>query len=348
MGAIIIRGIKIPKPRIKSRWDFPRPWGVIAAAMILAFSASSAGAEFGAAQVFPAFTAVVVQEGDSLASLSAKYLRDPSRGQALAEYNGISSLAPGQLLVIPAPLEQKGGLSLQGYQTVPVLSYHNFSEGESGRMTVNRALFERQMGLLRDRGLRVISMDEFFDFLEFRSAIPPHSVVITIDDGWRSAYEIAYPVLKNHGYPATLFIYTDRVADTAKTLSWNQLREMAEHRIETQCHTKTHRNLTVPEKKESFKSYFGNLGRELSGCRELIKKNLKREPRYLAYPYGDTNALVVETAKKLGYRGAFTIKRGGNPFFVHNFRVHRSMVYGDLTLAQFEKVLVTFQEERLE
>jgi peptidoglycan/xylan/chitin deacetylase (PgdA/CDA1 family) len=117
--------------------------------------------------------------------------------------------------------------------------------------------------------------------------------------------------------------------------------------IDIQCHTKSHRNLTLPEKKEPFKNYFENLERELSGCRQTIKEKLNREVKYLSYPYGDTTSLVAELAKKLGYRGALTIKRGGNPFFIHTFRVNRSMVYGDFTLSQFEKNLIVFQEQTL-
>jgi peptidoglycan/xylan/chitin deacetylase (PgdA/CDA1 family) len=298
-------------------------------------------------RIFPDFVAVVAQEGDTFSSLSAKYLKDPSWGSFLAEYNETESLSPGQPVIIPLKLDKKGGLTLQGYQTVPVLSYHNLSPSESDKMTVSQAMFDQQMRLLKEKGYRVISLDQFFDFLEFKSTLPPKSVVITVDDGWRSAYEIALPILKKYGYPATLFIYTDRIIDTPKTLSWGLLREMAEHGIDIQCHTKSHRNLTLPAKGESFKDYFANMEEELSACKELINKNLNREVKYLAYPYGDTNPLVIELAKKLGYRGAFTIKRGSNPFFIHNYRVNRSVVYGDFSLSQFERNLVTFQEEPL-
>ncbi len=254
----------------------------------------------------------------------------------------------GPANVIPLNDDKKGGLTLEGYQTVPVLSYHNLSLDDSNnRMTVSQTMFEEQMLLLKDKGYHVISMDDFFDFLDFRSAIPPKSVVITIDDGWRSAYEIAFPILKKYGYPATLFISPDLITDTRRTLSWTLLREMADHGVEIQCHGKSHRNLTQPGKKEPFNTYFANLEKELSACREIIKKNLNREAKYLAYPYGETNPLVIEMAKKLGYRGAFTIQRGSNPFFIHHYRVNRSMIYGDFSMSQFEGNLVTFQEEPL-
>ncbi len=315
---------------------------------VLAAFPSSARADAERVRRFADFAAVVVQKEDTFSSLAAKYLQDQSYGPFIAEYNKMDSPTPGDIVLIPFRTDRKGGLSFRGYQTVPVLSYHNFSSTEANKMTVPRTMFEQQMALLREKGFHVISMDRFFDFLEFKSAIPPQSVVITIDDGWRSAYEIAYPILKQYGYPATLFIYTDRIAEGARVLSWSLLREMSEDGIETQCHTKSHRSLVALKKKESFKTYFGQMERELQICRDLVKKNLHREAKYLAYPYGDTNSLVIETAKKLGYRGALTIKRGSNPFFIHNFRVHRSMIYGDFTLAQFEKTLTSFQEEPLQ
>lgn len=299
------------------------------------------------ARTFPGFVAVVAKEGDTFSSLAEKYLKDPSWDGFLAEYNEIDALKPGQAVIIPLKPDKKGGLTLRGYQTVPILSYHNFSLSEFNKMTVSRGMFEQQMSLLKEKGYRVISMDQFFDFLEFKASIPPKSVVITIDDGWLSAYEIAFPILKKYGYPATLFLYTDIIGKASKSLSWNLLQEMTNEGIEVQCHTKSHRNLTLPEKKESFKDYFENLEKELEGCKDTVKHRLNREVKYLAYPYGDTNSLVIEAAKKLQYRGALTVKRGGNPFFVHPYRVNRSEVHGDFPLSQFEKNLAVFQEQAL-
>ena len=298
-------------------------------------------------RAFPDFAAVVAQEGDTFSSLSAKYLKDPSWDWLIAEDNEIDSLKPGQPLLIPLKPDKRGGLTIRGYQIVPVLRYHNFSATESNKQTLSQAVFDQQMRFLKENGYRVISMDQFFDFLEFKVSIPPKSVVLTIDEGWFSAHEIAFPILKKYGYPATLFVYTEMISKSSKTLSWKQLQEMAAGGMEVHCHAKIRRNLAVMDKKKSFKENFETLERELSSCRDTIKKNLNREVKYLAYPYGDTNSLVIEVAKKLGYRGGLTVKRGGNPFFVHHFRVNRSEVFGDFTLSQFEKNLAVFQEQTL-
>lgn len=295
----------------------------------------------------PNFIAIIAREGDTLSSLASKYLNDPSMDWFIAEFNDIDTLTPGQALIVPLKPYQKGGLTSKGYQTVPVLSYHHFSLDRADKLTITKSTFEEQMKFLKDRGYRVITLDQLFDFLEFKSQIPKKSVVINIDDGWRSTYDIAFPILKKYGYPATLFVYTDLIVGSEKTLSWDLIQEMANNGMDIQCHTKTHRRLTTMDQKESFKEYFEAIEKELSACEAMIKKKLNKEVKYLAYPYGDTNPLVIELLKKHGYRGAFTIKRGGNPFFIHNYRLNRSMIYGDFDLNQFEKNLTVFTEESL-
>ena len=306
------------------------------------------GEQRGGEQTFPDFVAVVAQEGDTLASLAAKYLNDPSMDWVIAEYNEIDTLKPGQGLIVPLKPYERGGLTLKGYQIVPVLSYHNFSLTESNKMTVTQADFEEQMKLLKDKGYRVVTLDQLFDFLEFKRQVPKKSVVITIDDGWRSTYDIAMPILKKYSYPATLFVYTNLIAGSWKTLSWDLVQELADNGIDIQCHTKTHRNLAIMNEKEAFTEYFENIEKELSECTAIVKKKLNKDVKYLAYPYGDTNHLIIELMRKQGYRGAFTVERGSNPFFIHNYRVHRSMIYGEYTLDQFEKNLAGFYEEALE
>lgn len=214
-------------------------------------------------------------------------------------------------------------------------------------MTVTVAAFEEQMKLLKDAGYHVITMDQFFDFLDFKGQLPKKSVVLTIDDGWRSAYDLAFPILKKYGYPATLFVYTDLITGSKKTLSWDLLLEMSNKGIDIQCHTKTHRNLAMLKERESLKDYYEAIDRELSESARIIKEKLNKDVKYFAYPYGSTNHLVIALLKKYGFRGAFTVKHGGNPFFSNNYAVNRTMIYGDLDLAQFERNLNTFSEEAL-
>jgi len=300
------------------------------------------------ARTFSDFVAVIARQGDTFSSLAAKYLSDASMDWFIAEYNDLSVLNPGQALIIPLKPYQRGRLTLKGYQTVPVLSYHNFSlDRSTNRMTVTQTAFEEQMKFLKENGYRVIPLDQLVDFLEFKRQIPEKSVVITLDDGWRSAYEIALPILKKYGYPATLFVYTDLIVGSKKTLSWDLVQEMANSGIDIEGHTKTHRNLALINKKEPFSEYFEAIEKELSASARIIRAKAGKDIKYLAYPDGETNHLVIELVEKEGYRGAFTVRRGGNPFFIHDYRINRSMIYGDFNLDQFKKNLTVFGNEAL-
>lgn len=299
-------------------------------------------------RIFPDFIALVAQPGESLTSLAEKYLNDPSMDWFIGEWNGIDSLTPGQEVIIPLSSLGKGGVSLTGYQMVPILSYHKFSRDKADILTVTESAFREQMSFLKKNGYRVIPLDHLFDFIEYKRPLPKKSVVITIDDNWISTYEIAFPILKQYGYPATLFVYTDLILPGKKTLSWDLLREMAKHGMEIQCHTRSHRNLDKRNGQESFREYFRALEKELAESAEIIKKRLNKEVKYLAYPYGDTNPLVIAFLNKIGYRGAFTVERGGNPFFIHPYKVNRSMIFGTFRLEDFEKNLSYFKDNEIQ
>jgi peptidoglycan/xylan/chitin deacetylase (PgdA/CDA1 family) len=296
------------------------------------------------------FVAVVAQPGDTLAGLAGRYLGDAGRDWEIAEFNGVQGAVPGEALVIPLAPPRPGGLRPDRYQTVPVLSYHNFAEKGPNAMTVTREAFEAQMDLLARQGYRVISLDQLYDFIELRAQVPEKSVVITVDDGWRSFYDIAWPVLRRHGYPATLFVYTQLVSGSPKTLSWEQLREMAAQGLDVECHTISHRDLGDLSKQspgESTEQYLAALQREVGESLRIIEEKLGRRPRYLAYPYGSTNGFVVALLRRNGYRGALTVERGPNAFFFSGFRLNRSMVYGDFDLARFERNLGTAERKAL-
>lgn len=291
-------------------------------------------------RIFPEFAAVVAREGDTSASLAARYLGDPGMNWFVEEFNGMRKISPGAAVVIPLAPYDPLGVAGETYQTVPVLCYHKFSKTTSDKMTVTEDSFEAQMRFLKVNGYRVIPLDRLFDFLDGKAQIPKKSVVVTIDDGWRSTYEIAYPILRKYGFPATLFVYTDFAGGGANALTWEMIAELSRNGVDIQCHSKTHRNLSRRSSRESFNEYFESLKKEIVDSPRIIQKHLKKEVRYLAYPFGDTNHVVVSIVAKAGYRGALTVERGGNPFFAPAFRVDRSIIYGSYDLQDFENNLV--------
>jgi len=298
------------------------------------------------AKRFDDFVIVNSRPWDNLPRLAKKYLDDPDKDWVIAEFNNIDRVSWGQKVIIPLKPLKRGGLTSTGYQTVPVLVYHSFSEDKVNKMTVPRKTLEEQMRYLKTSGYNVLTLDQLFGFLELKEPIPAKSVVITIDDGWKSVYEIAYPILKKYGFPATLFVYTNLIG-TRKGLTWDQVKELSENGFDIQNHTKTHRNLIQMQESETYEKYFRAIEKEIISSEKLIEQKLNKKCTYLAYPYGDTNNLVIALLKRYSYRGALTVHRGSNPFFINNYMVNRSSIYGEYSLKKFQKHLTMFRKEKL-
>ena len=292
------------------------------------------------------FIIVTATAKDTLSSLAAEYLNDPSKGWLIAEFNHIKSLTSGQELCIPLFPFNKGGLKSGGFQTVPVLAYYSFSKNKPSKIAITQDDFKAQMKYLKENGYHVITLDQLLGFFNYQEQIPEKSVAITFDDGWISVYDIAFPILKEYGFPATIFIYTDFVGG-GKAMSWKHIKELSEAGFDIQCQTKTHRNLTVLKNNESFKEYFDSLEMEISYPKKLIEKKLDKECNCLAYPYGKTNNLVIAMLKKHGYRAAFTVDNQSNPFFIDKYKINRSVIYGKYDIEKFKNKLSVFQHMEL-
>lgn len=287
------------------------------------------------------FAIVVVRSGEDVASLAARYLGSPERAWQIAEFNDITEARPGQVVVIPLRQGNPMGVKVGGYQTVPILCYHRFGPRAS-KLTVTAAAFAAQMEYLARNGYRVISLQQLAGFLEAREPLPKKTVIITIDDGYRATYDIAYPILKKHGFPATVFLYSDFVGAT-DALTWAQMKEMAASRlIDIQPHSKTHSNLTLRLPGEPEARYRERVRREVDAPVGAIRERLALPSFTYAYPYGDVNDMVIGELTRVGVKQAVTVTPGGNGFFAYPFTLRRSMVFGNEDLDAFSAKLVTF------
>ena len=292
------------------------------------------------------FVIVDVQPGDTLSSISKTYIGDPDEAWRIAEFNNIEAVTPGQRIIVPLAHYRIGGLYKTGYQTVPVLTYHDFFVKGTGDQPATKKLFEEQMSFLEREGYKVISMDRFMDFLDFDVQIHPKSVVITIDDIDESVYSVAFPVLKRFGYRATLFVTTDFIGGEGN-LTWDKIGEMNVNGIDVCSQTRTQRDLTKPLEGESNKDYRIALEAELLGSKKAVEKNLLKECKYLAYPHGVANGMIVTWAKRFGYLGAFTLQSESNPFYVNRFFVNRMVIAKKTGISGFQTKLAVFRKKDL-
>jgi peptidoglycan/xylan/chitin deacetylase (PgdA/CDA1 family) len=289
------------------------------------------------------YAAIIVKEGDTFSKLAGRFYGDKAQAWRIAEFNSLkSALAPGSSIIIPlVPGTQP--ITESSYQTVPVLVYHKFSKTKKNRMTVAEADFDAQMRWLKENGYKSLTLSEFYGFLRHAKKVPVRSVLITLDDGWRSQHEIALPILIKYEINAVLFLTPNTVNGIGGdgSFSWKMVKDMASNGVEIENHGLKHLNLEKPDELRSISpgQYLSLIESEVLNGSDLIQKNTGRIPEYFAYSYGANNQLIVEVLKKHGYKAAFTVRRGSVPFFVDDFRVNRSMVYGSFTLDDFKKNL---------
>lgn len=190
--------------------------------------------------------------------------------------------------------------------TVIVLGYHQFDSPIPNPYSITSATFRQQMQLLKDRGWKTISLPQLMLFLRGETNLPERSVLITIDDGYRSVYLHAYPILQEFNYPWVFFCYTDFINLGPQSVTWEQLREMQKKGCTVQSHTKTHPKLTHHQGKNLLQ-YETWLKQELAYSRWLLEKNLGTSVYALAYSYGDWNPFVQQRALQYGYQALFTV-----------------------------------------
>ncbi len=189
---------------------------------------------------------------------------------------------------------------------------------------ITPAAFEAQMKELKDKGVTVISMQDLLAWKRGEKNIPPRCAVITFDDGWKSQYEVAWPILKKFGYPVTMFIYTEGVRGGSlgggEAITWEQLADMRDNGVDIQAHTATHQDLreghTVmviepggkrTKKKLTGADYEKWVQNEVVGCKELLEQRLGIKVNCFAVPFGNYNEHVKELARNAGYEAMFTV-----------------------------------------
>jgi peptidoglycan/xylan/chitin deacetylase (PgdA/CDA1 family) len=292
------------------------------------------------------FVVAFARPGDTAETLAERYLGDAAKSWMIVDYMGRNTFAPGDEVIIPARPWNPAGVETGGYQLVPILCYHNLDRQAKGRLVLAASSFEEQMRYLKKEGYRVVSLKEFVEFMSFKRQLPRKSVVLTFDDGYRSFREFAYPVLKELGFTATLFIYTDYVGAGRNAFSWDDLKALAAEGFDVQAHSKTHGDLRrAPNETEA--QFARRMQVELEQPLAMFQQRIGSRPTYLAYPYGRADEDVVKKVKEYGYVAAFTVRREGSAAFVFPLRGHRSQIYSEMNLEDFVKNINVFAPEEL-
>ena len=280
-------------------------------------------------------------------ALAERFLQDPRRSWVIEEANPGTVFQKGKTVIIPLKDDNRAGLFREGFQVVPILCYHRFDAACRSALCVSESAFRAQLAYLKENGYRTIRLEDLYAFVSYRRAIPLRSVVITIDDGYRSSYDTAFPLLKEYGFTATLFIYTDFVEATPLSISWGQLREMKTAGFEVASHSVTHSDLTLRQAGESETAYEARIMGELTESKAILDRELQQNTRFLAYPFSKYDRWVLGQVEAAGYVLGLTLKRGPTPFFADPLVLKRTLIQAE-DLHDFSRRISTLTPVLLE
>lgn len=120
----------------------------------------------------------------------------------------------------------KAYLSLTTKNTVRIINYHKIEKNNAhlacDYITVESEIFEKQLNLLKKRGFNFISFDEFRKILKGEQNSGNRGILLTFDDGAKSIYKTAYPVLRKYGIPFVLFLTSEPVLEKENSFWWER------------------------------------------------------------------------------------------------------------------------------
>lgn len=214
--------------------------------------------------------------------------------------------------------------------TIPILLYHKIGKSDllpttNGhkpiiKFSVQADMFETQMKYILDQGYTPLTIEELIRE-EKANTLPIKPIIVTFDDGWRSQYENAIPILTKYHIPATFYIYTG-VIGSPLYMTWDNLQELVNSGMEIGDHTKSHTRLTKIDP--------SRLDEELVQSKHILERNLHIPVTDFAYPYGDYDSKIIEAVRRAGYISARTSNKGIYNDFKDLYQLNTIYVPNDL------------------
>jgi peptidoglycan/xylan/chitin deacetylase (PgdA/CDA1 family) len=204
-----------------------------------------------------------------------------------------------------------------------VFIYHRFGDHRYPSTNTPLGEFRAHLDTLRQGGYQVLPLGEIVARLRDGQPLPERCVAISVDDAFRSFLSGAMPLLREYGYPATVFVNPGEM-NGPDYLSWEELRRLAAEGVEIGNHSAAHGYLLERRAGESRPLWQQRVKEEIQRAQEELTARLGVTPRLFAYPYGEFSAELQEIVSGLGFLAAFgqqsgVIGRGQDLFALPRF-----------------------------
>lgn len=236
---------------------------------------------------------------------------------------------------IPAPRGTLPPLPKDDGTRVSILGYHEFSSTLApSQMRIRTATFRKQMEALKNLGLPVIPLRDFLAWKKGTKFIPPRSVVLTIDDGWKSVYTEAFPILKEYRFPFTVYLYKNYVDGGGRALTTAMIKEMQKHGCTIGSHSVSHPfpGTVKYHARKGDEAYEKFLRREFGESKRFLEEKFGQDITTYAYPGGYYTESMYPMAEEFGYDYLFTVLPGKVRRDLDNRRLPRYIIHGNSDL----------------
>lgn len=211
---------------------------------------------------------------------------------------------------------------------IPIFIYHAVTNEERSTkdqevFTTKPALLEEQLEYLNDNGYTTVTMKQVADMLRRGTTSPiTKPVALTFDDGWVTQYEHAYPLLKKYGVTATFYIFPNPVSKDERFMTWEQLEEIRDSKMEIASHSFSHPALSKLTPEE--------LHQEFAKSKQVLEEKLGVTVTNLAMPFGFSSPLVTEELKRNGYETGRTVEKGATHALDSTYELTGYLVHADM------------------
>lgn len=171
-----------------------------------------------------------------------------------------------------------------------------------------KEMFAKQMKILHDHGYTTLTLAELHEFLQGKLTIPPKSIVITFDDGFKNNAELAYPILKKYGFTAVNFLITGHISTKNTPYDATEVQYMTTQDIANTCDTFDFESHTfaLHHLEKNGDSYV--VSKEAHTVKHDIKTSFRQlqSTKAFAYPYGIYDQRTLALLEQADAQLAFT------------------------------------------
>jgi len=179
-----------------------------------------------------------------------------------------------------------------------VFMYHKFGNSKYPSTNITLEQFEQHLKEFSKEKYNVLPLEYIVDTIINDGILPENTIGITVDDADRTFFDVAWPKFKEFNFPVTLFISTSYIhAENKKYLNWDEIRMLKKEGLYIGAHSHKHDHLADYNKEQ--------LKEEISKSNKIFLKEIGQIPNLFAYPYGETNDLLINLLKEYNYKAAF-------------------------------------------